>query len=37
MTSEAAITKMMYLFGIGLSGEDVRKYLECNICGEVTL
>ena len=37
MTSEAAITKMMYLFGIGLTPDDVRKYLECNLCGEVTL
>jgi L-asparaginase len=37
MTSEAAITKMMYLFGIGLGADDVRKYIECNICGEVTL
>ena len=37
MTSEAAITKMMYLFGLGLDPADVRKYLECSLCGEVTL
>ena len=37
MTSEAAITKMMYLFGLGLEAADVRKYLECSLCGEVTL
>jgi L-asparaginase len=37
MTSEAAITKMMYLFGLGLAPADVRKYLECSLCGEVTL
>ena len=37
MTAEAAITKMMYLFGLGLEAADVRKYLECSLCGEVTL
>lgn len=37
MTSEAAITKMMYLFGLGLEPDDVRKYFECSLCGEVTL
>jgi L-asparaginase len=37
MTSEAAITKMMYLFGLGLEAAEVRKYLECSLCGEVTL
>lgn len=37
MTSEAAITKMMYLFGLGLDAADVRKYVECSLCGEVTL
>ena len=37
MPSEAAITKMMYLFGLGLEAAEVRKYLECSLCGEVTL
>ncbi|MDE7407327.1 MAG: asparaginase domain-containing protein, partial [Muribaculaceae bacterium] len=37
MTSEAAITKLMYLFGLGLEPDDVRKYLQCSLCGEVTL
>lgn len=37
ITSEAAITKMMYLFGLGLSTTDVRRYFECSLCGEVTL
>ncbi len=37
MTSEAAITKMMYLFGLGLEAAEVRKYLECSLCGEVAL
>lgn len=37
ITFEAAITKMMYLFGIGLSPEAVRKYLNTPLCGEVTI
>ena len=37
MTAEAAITKMMYLFGLGLESAEVTKYLECSLCGEVTL
>lgn len=37
MTAEAALTKLMYLFGLGLAPNDVRKYLECSLCGEVTL
>ena len=37
ITSEAAITKMMYLFGLGLSTSEVRRYLECSLCGEVSL
>lgn len=37
ITSEAAITKMMYLFGMGLDSEGVKTYLSCNLCGEVTV
>ncbi len=37
MTSEAAITKMMYLFGLGLSPEEVRERIEQSLCGELTL
>lgn len=37
ITSEAAITKMMYLFGSGLSAENVKKYFNCSLCGEVTI
>lgn len=37
ITSEAALTKMMYLFGAGLPPESVKKYLECSLCGEVTI
>ena len=37
ITSEAAITKLMYLFGLGLPPETVKKYLQSAICGEVTI
>ncbi len=37
ITSEAAVTKMMYLFGAGLSSQNVKKYLQCSLCGEVTI
>ncbi len=36
MTSEAAVTKLMYLLGLGLDSEQVKKYLNCSICGEIT-
>ena len=37
ITSEAAITKMMYLFGMGLPSENVKKYMSYSLCGEVTI
>jgi len=37
ITTEAAITKMMYLFGLGLGPAEVKNYLGCALCGEVTL
>ena len=37
ITSEAAITKMMYLFGMGLPPATVKKYLSYSLCGEVSL
>jgi L-asparaginase len=37
ITSEAAITKMMYLFGKGMTSKQVEKYLQRNICGEMTV
>lgn len=37
MTTEAALTKMMYLFGMGLRSEQVKKYLACSLCGEITI
>ena len=36
MTSEAAITKLMYLFGLGLTPAEVSRRIEENICGEVS-
>lgn len=36
LTSEAAITKLMFLFGQGLSSEDVKKYMCKSIAGEMT-
>ena len=37
MTTEAAITKLMYLFGKGLSNDEVRRYLEMSLRGEMSL
>ncbi|MDD2961872.1 MAG: type I asparaginase [Muribaculaceae bacterium] len=37
ITGEAAVTKMMYLFGMGLPAESVKKYLNFSLCGEVTI
>ena len=36
LTPEAAITKMMYLFGKNLSIEEVKEQMECPIAGEMT-
>lgn len=37
LTFEAAITKMMYLFGMGLSTKEVRRRMAVPIAGELTL
>ncbi|MBP3298593.1 MAG: asparaginase [Muribaculaceae bacterium] len=37
MTSEAALTKLMYLFGMGLGADMVKKYMLCSIRGEMTI
>ena len=37
MTSEAAITKMMFLFGMRYSSSMVKKYMVSDLCGELTL
>lgn len=36
LTAEAAITKLMHLFGLGLSIEDVKTRMEQPICGEMS-
>lgn len=36
ITAEAAITKLMYLLGKGLSPEEVRAAMEVSICGEMS-
>lgn len=36
MTSEAAITKLMHLFGLGLPASEVRQLIGANLCGEIT-
>lgn len=37
MTAEAAITKLMYLFGLGLSAKEVKSALETPLRGELSL
>lgn len=37
ITSEAAITKMMFLFGQGLSAAQVKRELTTSLCGEMTI
>ncbi len=36
MTTEAAVTKLMFLLGQGLSEEDVKLYMNKNMCGEIS-
>ena len=35
LTSEAAITKLMYLLGRGMKPAEVSHYMQCNLCGEM--
>ncbi len=37
MTTEAALTKMLYLFGTGCSAEQVKSAMQQNLCGELTV
>lgn len=37
ITSEAAITKLMYLFGKGMSTDEVKKEMSRSVCGEMTV
>lgn len=36
LTSEAAITKLMYLLGRGLGTEEIKQLMQCNLCGEMS-
>lgn len=36
LTSEAAITKLMYLLGRNLKTDEVKHYMQCNLCGEMS-
>ena len=36
LTSEAAITKLMYLLGRGMKAEEVKHYMQCNLRGEMS-
>ena len=36
MTTEAAITKLMYLFGQEMPLDDIRNYMEYSLCGEMS-
>jgi L-asparaginase len=37
MTTEAAITKLMFLFGRGLASEEVKERMQLSIAGEMTI
>lgn len=37
LTPEAAVTKLMYLLGKGLTADEVKKYMQIDICGEQTI
>lgn len=37
ITIEAAVTKMMFLFGLGITDKDVKYYLSHALCGEMTM
>jgi L-asparaginase len=37
MTTEAALTKLMYALGKNMTLEEVKKCFETNLCGEITL
>ena len=36
-TTEAALAKLMYLFGLGLSSEEVKEAMRHSYVGEITL
>jgi L-asparaginase len=36
-TTESAVAKLMFLFGQGMSPEDVKEHINCSLIGEVTI
>lgn len=36
-TTESALTKLMFLFGHGLSAKEVKEHMQCSLIGEVTI
>ena len=36
-TTESAVTKLMFLFGHGLSPEEVKEHMNCSLIGEITI
>jgi L-asparaginase len=36
-TTESAVAKMMFLFGHGLSPEEVKEHMNCSLIGEITI
>lgn len=36
-TTESAVTKLMFLFGQGLSAEEVKEHMGCSLIGEITI
>lgn len=36
LTTEAAITKLMYLLGRGMQPDEVKHYIQSNLCGEMS-
>ena len=37
ITVEAAVTKLMYLLGAGLTSDQIKEYLGISIVGEITV
>ena len=37
ITTEAAVAKLYYLFSTGLSGDEIRKRMEQNLRGEISV
>ena len=36
-TTESVVTKLMFLFGHGLTPEEVKEHMNCSLIGEITI